>query len=641
MKNNKKIILCGMMFLLLTLTACQNNEVNNSGKEQNTETQNTEIENVIQQKSAILEMAEKTDDDSVVYYIYNERVESGVQQEIGFYQGNLLLWGYGQNADGETGFQISLISLQTGEVLQEKPFSQMDLPSLQICGEKIAVSDWGAGKVYVLDEEFQIIKEYETGTEYCGIYVSPDATDVFCFVQDGVQVHDIEEGYQHTLFEDATMLFASIKCGDTISVTYTNKNTQLNEEGVIDLSTGEAMTIPFDGAFQGVEYNDGIWFAGAMDEWGTYYLGKTQRPNVFTSNEGSGIVTLLANPGRLMETSYDEDGATTISVYGLDGSFLSQCKLGTDVAIMTYEPIWSEADGGYFLLVTDVTGQDRLLFWDMSIPVAGEGLTLTSAYDGNQQTSSEVSQELLDRAEEISETYNVEIIVGDQIDGEYFDYYVACEMDETYISAALDSVEAALGKYPAGFMGQLLYGNQKELEIHLGGAFTMKDLPEEYVNGFTSYVGLAEEQAGKTVIVVDITTPGSMEQTLHHEIMHVIDNKLAFDASIREDALYSEEAWSEFNPAGFVYPETRLNLPDDIYNDGYESYFIDIYSRTFATEDRARIMEYAMVEADWAFSGSQGRYEKLEFLCDCIRDAFDTEGWPEQTLWEQTLEQSK
>ena len=187
-------------------------------------------------------------------------------------------------------------------------------------------------------------------------------------------------------------------------------------------------------------------------------------------------------------------------------------------------------------------------------------------------------------------------------------------------------------------MEQLLYGTQRKIEVHLVGTLTKR--PSEETNlGFTSFAGFAEQQEGKSVIAVDITRLGSLEQTLYHEIAHLIDNKLAFDASLREDAIYSEEAWQALNPTTFAYAESYHNLPMELYQEEYDAYFIDIYSRTFSKEDRARIMEYAMVESTWTFSASLGRLAKLEYWTDCIRDAFDTTGWSKQTIWEQTLEE--
>ena len=708
----KKKCLCILMIFMLLLTGCQNQSASNSENsgatgtnieetsddtEKNSETTEDETqtssdnEQETSQKSAILETAKSLDDDGILYYIENPRMESSLQQEVALYQDNLLVWGYGENGSGEVGFQLTLLSLQTGEVLEEKTFPNMELPNAQICGETIVVTDWGTGNVYFLGNTssidkkdigtsfFEVIAEYQTGTEYCAIYASPNTEKLYVFTKEGVKVMHTQTKETEVLFEDAVMLFASSRCGDSVTVTYTNKNTQLNESGVVDLSEGVAKKIPFEGAFTSEEYNNGIWLAKALGEEDAYYLGKDGRPNSFIPHEKNAQVTLLADPLRLMATTYDTDGTPNMTLYSLDGKFLSQCKLPIAGATMMYEPIWSEADGGYFFTVITPEGKDMLLFWDFSVPQTGEDIMLQSEYDGKNQTNSVLSDALFQRADSISKTYGVEIVMGEQTNEKYGSFLMAQELDENYIAEALDAVENALSWYPKGFMEQLLYGSQKKLEIHLTGAFQLIDLFEidissnfnemyevlaqqkiflsysdflckpfhelawngisaSKVNGFTSYIGLAEEQEGKNVIVLDITMPGSIEQTLCHEIMHIIDNKLVFDAKIREDALYSEEVWNSFNPADFSYTEDKLHLPENIWSDGYDAYFIDVYSRTFPREDRARIMEYAMVGADWAFSSSEGRYEKLKYLCECIRDAFDTEGWPKQTVWEQTLE---
>ena len=38
-----------------------------------------------------------------------------------------------------------------------------------------------------------------------------------------------------------------------------------------------------------------------------------------------------------------------------------------------------------------------------------------------------------------------------------------------------------------------------------------------------------------------------------------------------------------------------------------------------------------------ALGAGGNKLRKLEYLCRCIRDCFDTTGWPETTVWEQVL----
>ena len=61
------------------------------------------------------------------------------------------------------------------------------------------------------------------------------------------------------------------------------------------------------------------------------------------------------------------------------------------------------------------------------------------------------------------------------------------------------------------------------------------------------------------------------------------------------------------------------------------------YALTFPTEDRAVLMAAAMEQNSWDFEAGSGRRAKMQFYADCIRDCFDTTGWPQTTMWEQVL----
>ncbi len=91
----------------------------------------------------------------------------------------------------------------------------------------------------------------------------------------------------------------------------------------------------------------------------------------------------------------------------------------------------------------------------------------------------------------------------------------------------------------------------------------------------------------------------------------------------------------ERNPEGFSYPENRYAMPEDIPE--HRAYFVDMYARTAPIEDRARIFENAMMGDTWMFAEYPQRMEKLRYLAECIRTAFDTQDWPEGTRWEEPL----
>lgn len=593
-------------------------------------------------EARILDSKQSMDEEGVLWHIPNERVEQWLQQDLAPLGEHLLLYGSEPaSGGGGMGVDLAVLSLETGGVLHEMVLPDIGLPGVQVWGSVVAVADWMDGDIYLLDDTLDIILEYRPErSAYGGAYVSPDLNTVYYVTQmDGIQVVDLNSGETRTLLENTWGLYSAGLCGDAVSLSYTDLETQMSCCAVLDLAAGTVEEIPFEGSFYNVECSGDLWMAGVMGADGAYYLGRSERPNVFYFRTNSGMVNLLNDPSRILFTEYDENGNGVLSLYEADGTFLSRCSLATDWSGPYSDPTWSEKDGGYYFLVTDYTGKDLLLFWDLAVPLAGENLELVSAYEGTPEPEGAVSQSLYDRADRIQEKYGFEVLIAEQCRQEFNQFTAVREMSEWYITAALDDLETVLASYPEGLTEQLLYGVQREIEVHLVGSLTKTDLPEQ-VSGFSTFSGFVSAGVGKSVLVVDITRPGSLKQTLYHEMTHLIDHKLAFDAGLREDAVYSEEGWNALNPEGFVYPDTYDELPMEIFTDGYESWFIDTYSRTYAKEDRARIMEYAMMGNEWAFSASPGRMAKLEYLCRCIRDCFDTTGWPEQTQWEMTLEQA-
>ena len=152
-------------------------------------------------------------------------------------------------------------------------------------------------------------------------------------------------------------------------------------------------------------------------------------------------------------------------------------------------------------------------------------------------------------------------------------------------------------------------------------------------------VGFVSQRVGYFALVMntDRSEFDEFSTTFYHEVSHIIDKKLQYDAEQGTNTLYSEEGWNALNPEGFQYADSYETAPE--YKEEYFAYFFDDYSLTFATEDRARILENAMDGNAYYFNTREcaGRNAKLEYYCECIRASFDTTGWPEVTKWEQAL----
>ena len=94
--------------------------------------------------------------------------------------------------------------------------------------------------------------------------------------------------------------------------------------------------------------------------------------------------------------------------------------------------------------------------------------------------------------------------------------------------------------------------------------------------------------------------------------------------------------WLSLQPEGFRYAESYTDMPEQTSAFVNSGYFVREYSMTFPTEDRATLMALAMSDSA-ALSGNTGMVEKMRYYAACIRDCFDTTGWPEITPWESVL----
>ena len=103
---------------------------------------------------------------------------------------------------------------------------------------------------------------------------------------------------------------------------------------------------------------------------------------------------------------------------------------------------------------------------------------------------------------------------------------------------------------------------------------------------------------------------------------------------------YTCEVWASYSPEEFTYAESYLvdDIPVQFRNEEYYAYFVSNYGMSYPTEDRATLMEEAMSDHRISFQIRPKLIDKMEYYSACIRDSFDTNGWPGQTRWEGLYE---
>ena len=530
-------------------------------------------------------------------------------------------------------YQLQLVELDSGELRARLLLDGSSTPTVQICGDRIAVLDSREKTLRLYNSRLQEIAAYELPQLAEQAYLNEDATGIYFFNDGYLDVQSLKTGRVTRLLADAREVYPGSRTGDCLTFSYIPAGENRSRFACIDLATGSVHEPPYQTAYANAVCNGSLWLGLISFSPSVYFFGTDETGGFLKLADRFGA--LIDGPAPLLLRQYGET-FTNLSLYRADGSCLGTCRLGTRDCSVT-DPFWCEEAQGYFMLSQSGEGRSSLLFWTPegeNSTLELEPMSLVAPAEGRA-----AAQSLYDRAAAMSEQYGVTICIAEACGEDYPDF-TAERMDDFWlISHGLDQLEQALSSYPAGFLPQLRYGAFTDTRIHLTGPIHPKSVPLD-ANGFTSFSAYVQHLAPDHIVVLDVSKYG-LDQTIYHEFSHLIDGKLAYEASLRPTS-YSEEGWAALNPEDFIYIWDSYTVPDSYRNDGYDSYFIDTYSRTFPTEDRARVMEYAMSGQSGVFDGP-GREplrQKLRYYSACIREVFDTDGWPEVTAWEAPLEQN-
>ena len=517
---------------------------------------------------------------------------------------------------------LNHISLEDGTQIASSSVPAGAETKLYIGSGEIGLCDRESGMITILDESFRSLRTYSVTGEGDDWYLNQELDTLYVFCSDrGLLVKDLETDEEIWLI-DNTFGIRSLGGGSSyLLFEYTDRLDQKTHARCLNLSTASLETLPVEGPISSGTRMGETWLLQSGED---HLLVQGGSASSLTW-EGSDVRLLTPRQHLLtMDPSRRE-----LTLCDTDGAFISRCSLPQNShAITGSDFVWSGYWSGYFF--TDfLDGTSRLMFWDVSAETEGEDLQI-SPVGSAQKPEPVLESRLYQRAEELSRRFGVEIRIAEQCSMNYTTYDTYALNDPVFVRVALDILENALSRYPEGFFDQLCYGAIGSVRIEVVGALMIKDGVE---NRRDSAGGFAQNMGSYYLIALNGFT--LQESTVYHEISHIIDKRLAWDALLREDAMYSEEAWLALQPEGFEY---AMSYVDEIQMENDPDYFVSDYSMTFPTEDRAELMEAAMMGSEWPFEEGAGCSAKMQFYADCIRDCFDTRDWPKTTAWEQVLQ---
>ncbi|MDD6211685.1 MAG: hypothetical protein PUB22_00825 [Clostridiales bacterium] len=529
-----------------------------------------------------------------------------------------------------------------------------------ISGDSFIILDMDQRKLYIMDENLNSQEYFLPDLDSNGYFSSINQTFLYTSDQK-LYMRKLENGVlgeKKPLLDDTAypILYTLSLDGKSVFLTATNSGTMEEEYWVLDTADGSVLyrgdstgyyymlSLSGDTCFSRDESAPGCrygWWNLEKQEWREFYA---QEDGEYYYEWQAG---LLIEKRNLYSQSDDAENNWKVEwkVYDEDGRPLSQME-------RTYgDTDWYQSDGRVYLedcqcLVfaeySDVSGF-RLIFWDLR-QADGENFEALDIMEPGELSKPVLEGKVAEKVAELEEKYEFRIHCGEDCPESFVDYIPEPETDPDLILYSLEQLEIILERFPEGFVQQLPFGSYHQLHIYLTGTLTGNG---DYA--LDTAGGLVNEEDGQLILAADIRQSYSLNTTFSHELSHVIERKLEYRSRFVEDAVFSEQRWESYNPDDFAY---RYSYTDAETSDEYycyqpggedDTYFIDSYSTTYPTEDRARIFEYAMTRQDMDagyFDYSPIR-EKLKYYSEAIRDGMDTEGWPEVTVWEECCQQEE
>ena len=535
------------------------------------------------------------------------------------FDGDLLLWSVDDHRSDRIVFEMVVIELDDGSVLAQKDLEVVGYIYPQCLDDRLYLCDGTGGVITALDKNLEITDRWEMEPTEDPLVVG--AGGVLYRNQDSHLLRiDLNTGDAAPLLAEDPRIDWFSENGHILTIRYFLPENGMPAYCALDLRTGETVFSQADSRIDSVARMGTVWLHEIYGESYTYYLYGDDGTEWRCVPENASL--RLLEEGYLLGSTMD---SSVLSLYTLEGDLVSSARLSErETGYFGNSLIWNETHGGYFFVFRSFDETTRLLFWDISGSLEGADLAVEPI-----PQPEEAQLRLEARAKELGEKYGLIIYVGEQCDTRFDDFYASLATDYDQVSSALNVLERAMSAYPEGMIRQLRYDYVQSIQVHL-----IADLQADG-NGRTGggYNAFTQTMWDHSLMVIDIED--SSEQTYYHEMSHLIDKYLEWHAQEHSDALFSEASWVGLNPMWFDGYTYDYSWEQDLWNG---EAFIDGYATISPTEDRARVLEYAMADTgNYHFAKGTVLYRKLDYYARCIRDAFDTTGWTGKPLWEQFL----
>ena len=488
-------------------------------------------------------------------------------------------------------------------------------------------------QIVFLDDFLKEVKQVSLPDSLCGApALSADLRNLYYCTTNALRCIDLETNLDRLLKEIpcSNLTLTALLCSDTvIACTAENSQCQL----YINAATGQLLAERFDDikiwthdSLYLAIHQDGIYeelLIGDFEQAPALLTPYAYNPLVYPVMEMGGAVIVSENiPTDSMQLDYYDL---------LSGKCTASLKLKNRYGLYSFCNASNQAL--WFLRYDPQYECEALYRWDLEKTLVDHQTSrLSTRYtsDSPDLEGLAVCQRIADT---LSEQYGVQILLWtDAVAFQPWDYTLISEHQVRVIQNQLLDLERFLSKYPPEFLKKAAENTSNgQIRICLVRSILGNSSAEESLD---EVVGLQFwDQNGAAYLCLSATQDLLM-QTACHEMFHIIDSFVVTECKVFDD-------WDSLNPKGFAYDYdyiANLSRDDPQWLDKENRAFIDSYSMSYPKEDRARIMEYAMMPGNEHYFQSETMQKKLRKLCTGIRQALRLEEFGEAFLWEQYLD---
>lgn len=454
-------------------------------------------------------------------------------------------------------------------------------------------------------------------------WLSPDWQMVYYCTDKGIHAMDLQTGISRLLKEQNAF-------SQQITGGFGNGEVLRYE---LEVTEGQKKTLLID-AETGLALQEGDYLNALVTKNEQYFLIQSDRgvrqlrfgdgedhQILWPLEENAQPEMLFANQAMVMVQ--EKESGISLSYYDL--------QTGIRAAAITLEgvsEVWSvQGDGkkGVWLLIEDSSGETWLYHWNTGKSATGDEMDYTAPRYTREEPDSEGLAQVALKATEIGNLFGVDILVWKDAAAtapadQFFTEEHVTQLYDLYLS----KLEQALSIFPEGFFTQ---SSMEKLQIAL-----VQKIAGEPAWGTLAEADCVQFWNDKTPVVA-LTMVEDFERNLYHGVYLYMETRILSKSA----ALYE---WFRLNPSDFAYDNnyiTNLERTDTTYITGGNKYFIDLFSMSYAKEDRAQIFEYACMPGNADSFQTNTMQEKLKRICKGIREAYGLKNVETAFLWEQYL----